>query len=369
LPSGSPKRFSLAVANCQWREAGEYAAYRDMALGDYDVVLHLGDYIYEFGGNDGPKHDRPTAPAHVIETLDDYRLRYGSYKLDEHLQAAHARFPFVTVWDDHDVANNYMGDTLPFSNDTAAIQARKAAAYQAWWENTPTRFAAPTGPALAIYQALEVGDLARIVMLDERQDAAIPPCRDSALGDFGDCADRLGEDRTRLGPEQESFAGKELAKGGVTWSVLGNPVVLAGVDAGGGSSAYYLDTWDGFPQARIRLIDQLAASPNPVVLTGDYHAGMTLDVHAKPFDQSSKVVAPEFMAPPISSPLFAADVSKRTPQLRQQINAHGYLGVTIEPDQLTAHFKVVADVSDGDSKVTEQATWKVEAGNPVAQQV
>ena len=369
LPSGSPKAFNLAVANCQWREAGRYAAYRDMAEGDYDLVLHLGDYIYELAGNAGPKGDRPTEPGHLIETLADYRLRHASYRLDEHLRAAHARFPFVVVWDDHDVANNYMGDTLPTSNDVAFVQARKAAAYQAWWEHMPTRFDPPTGSDLAIYQALDIGDLARIVMLDERQDAAIPPCRDTALGDYGDCDDRLGEDRTRLGAAQETFTSKALAKGGVTWNLLGNPVVLAGVDAGGGSSAFYLDTWDGYPEARIRLIEQLAASTNPVVLTGDYHAGMVLDVHATPFDQGSKVVAPEFMAPPISSPLFDADVSKRTPQLRQQLNSHGYLGVTVTPDLLTAHFKVVADVNDAASKVTEAATWQVQAGDPVATKV
>ena len=113
----------------------------------------------------------------------------------------------------------------------------------------------------------------------------------------------------------------------MTWNLLGNPVVLAGVDAGTGDApSFYLDTWDGFPDARVRLIGQLAGADNPVVLTGDYHAGMVLDVHERPFEDTP-VVCTELMAPPISSPLFPADVSARTPQLRQQLNAHGYLAV------------------------------------------
>ena len=126
------------------------------------------------------------------------------------------------------------------------------------------------------------------------------------------------------------------------------------------------DTWDGYPQARTRLIAELAEVDNPVVLTGDYHAGMVLDVHATPFDQESEVVAPEFMSPPISSALFDADISARTPQLRQQINAYGYLTVEATPDRLTARFRTLADVKDATSGITTAATWQVEPGNPVA---
>jgi alkaline phosphatase D len=145
--------------------------------------------------------------------------------------------------------------------------------------------------------------------------------------------------------------------------------VLAGVDGGTDSAQYYLDTWDGFPTARVRFIEQLAGIDNPVVLTGDYHAGMVLDVHQRPFEQDSPVVAPEFMAPPISSPLFPADVSARTPQLRQQLNNHGYLTVDVEPEQLTATFRVLDDVGRADSPISTGATWRVTAGSPVAEQV
>jgi alkaline phosphatase D len=366
LADGSPDRFRLAVANCQMRETGAYAAYRQMVEEDFDLVLHLGDYIYEYPGVPG---ERMAHPDRMLMTLADYRLRYASYRLDPHLQAAHARFPFVAVWDDHEVANNFMGDDVPGTPEGGDAD-RLAAAYQAWWENLPVRVAAPEGPALEIYRGFAVGDLARVHMLDERQYSDVPPCRpdpDNTI-DFGDCEERTAVDRTRLGPEQETWLDGELRRGGVTWNLVGNPVVLAGVDSGpaDGDAAYYLEVWDGFPQARARLIDSLAAADNPVVLTGDYHQGMVLDVHRTPFDPTSEVVAPEFMAPAISSPLFGADVSPRTPHLREQLNHHGYLAVEVTPDRLTARFQVVDDVVDPDSAVRTASTWVVDAGDPIS---
>jgi len=367
LPDGAPERFGVAVANCQMFESGRYGAYANLVDEDIDLVLHLGDYIYEYPGGDGERSPKPTRP---LQTLADYRIRYAAYKSDPQLQAAHGRFPFVLTWDDHEVANNYMGDLLPGDTDPATGKARKTAAYQGWWENQPTRLDPPEGSVLPVYQAITVGDLLRLHVLDQRQDAAVPPCRDAGNSgaDYGDCAARADEERTRLGDDQEAWLAESLGEGGVTWNLLGNPVVLAGVDAGTDAAAYYLDTWDGFPKARKRLLDQLAEASNPVVLTGDYHAGMVLDVRAEPFDASSKVVAPEFMSPPISSVIFGSDVSARTPHLRQQLNEHGYLTVAVTPERLTATFRVLADVGDADTAVTTAATWHVDAGDPVAKQ-
>ncbi|MCB0958131.1 MAG: alkaline phosphatase D family protein [Acidimicrobiales bacterium] len=364
LPTGAPERFSVAVVNCQMYESGAYGAYRHLADEDVDLVAHLGDYIYEYAGGEG--EGRHSLPNRVLETLGDYRLRYASYRLDPDLAAAHARFPFVATWDDHEVANNYMGDTAPGDVDAEVVRARKAAAYRAWWENLPVRLDPPDGSDLAVYRAFDAGDLARLVLLDERQDAAEPPCRDAqSTGlDFGNCDEVEGEDRTRLGADQEAWLADQLATSTATWNLLGNPVVLAGVDGGSDTAAYYLDTWDGFPQARRRLIAQLAEVSNPVVLTGDYHAGMTLEVRADPFDQSSALVAPEFMAPPISSVLFPQDVSARTPQLLEQLNHHGYLVVDVTPDELTARFRVLDDVADPDTEISTASTWTVRAGDP-----
>lgn len=362
-PGGAPRRFALAVANCQWLDVGRYAAYRRMLDEDLDLVLHLGDYVYEYPG-------ARALPNRVPESVDDWRLRYASYRSDDDLRAAHARFPFVCTWDDHEVRNNYMGDTEPDADDPARVRELKAAAYRAWWESMPTRVPPPDGPDLPIHRHLDAGDLARLYVLDERQDSDRPPCRDDAgaTADFGDCAARAGADRTRLGPAQEEWFADTTAASGATWNVVGNPVVLAGIDAGpaGGDSAFHLDTWDGFPDARLRLIDALADVDNPLVLTGDYHAGMVLDVHRRPFDQDSEVVCTELMAPPISSVLFPGDVAARTPQLRQRLDRHGYLAVELTPDRVTARFRAVADVADPASRVDTAATWTIDAGDPRA---
>ncbi|MCU1368811.1 MAG: Alkaline phosphatase, partial [Ilumatobacteraceae bacterium] len=361
LPDGSPESFGLAVVNCQMYENGAYGAYRNLLDEDIALVVHLGDYIYEYPGGSGD--GRHSLPDRVLRTVEDYRLRYASYKLDPDLQAAHARFPFVATWDDHEVANNYMGDTVPGDAPAAEVEERKTAAYLAWWEHMPVRLDAPDGPDLAVHRDFEMGSLAKLYLLDERQDAAVPPCRDASSSglDYGNCDDVGGEDRTRLGADQEAWLAESLEASTARWNLLGNPVVLAGVDAGKDEPQFYLDTWDGYPDARKRLIAQLAAVDNPVVLTGDYHAGMVLDVHEVPFDQDTPVVAPEFMAPPISSALFDADVTARTPQLRQQINEYGYLVVAVTPDLLTATFRVVDDVGDPETAISTAATWTVTA--------
>jgi alkaline phosphatase D len=368
LPDGSPDSWALAVVNCQMYEGGAYGAYRNLLDEDVDLVVHLGDYIYEYPGGEGD--GRHSLPNRMLETVGDFRLRYASYKLDPDLQAAHARFAFVATWDDHEVANNYMGDTVPGDATAEDVEERKAAAYLAWWENMPVRLDAPEGSDLTVYRDFAIGDLAKLYLLDERQDAAEPPCRNaSSTGlDYGNCDDVEGQDRTRLGADQEAWLASSLEESTARWNLLGNPVVLAGIDAGTDEPAFYLDTWDGYPEAREQLISQLAAVDNPVVLTGDYHAGMVLDVHEVPFDQDSSVVAPEFMAPPISSALFDADVTKRTPQLRQQINEYGYLVVAVTPDELTATFRVIDDVADPATAVTTAAVWTVAAGNPVAEE-
>src|SRR5690606_12149302 len=216
-------------------------------------------------------------------------------------QRVHQRFPFVCTWDDHEVRNNVMGNTLPEGLPPDEVRALRAAAYQAWWEHLPVRLDPPDGADLPVHRHLDIGTLARLYVLDHRQHADVPPCRDSgtAIGDTGDCPDRLADDeRSTLGPEQEDWFAETAAASEVTWNLVGNPVVLAGVDTGPGptdgdegTSVFYLDTWDGFPGARERVIETMAATSNPVVLTGDYHAGMVLDVHRRPFDPDSEVVA------------------------------------------------------------------------------
>ena len=366
----SPDQVRLGIANCQHFEAGFYAAYRHLAEEGVDLVVHLGDYIYELPATGGPDGNRSSKPALPPKTLEEFRLRYASYKVDPDLQAAHAAAPFTLVWDDHEVSDNYMGDTLPNGDPPEAVLELRAAAYQAWWENLPVRVDPPEGPDLDIYHDVVFGDLARLHLLDERQYADEPPCRGETVPyDYGDC-DAVGDDRTRLGADQEAWLDETARQGGVTWNLLGTPVALAGIDAGSGDEAtYFLDLWDGYPVARQQVIDLLAEVDNPVVISGDYHQGMVLDVNETPFDTDSPLVATEFMAPPISSVLFSDDVSERTPQLRQQLDGHGYLVVDVTPESVLAEFRMLDDVTDPDTDVRTASTWRVDVGDPAATEV
>lgn len=363
----SPERVRLAIANCQYFEGGFYAAYRHMIDDDIDLVVHLGDYIYELPSLGGA---RRSLPARTPANLGDFRLRYASYKVDPDLQAAHAALPFTLTWDDHEVADNYMGDVLPSGTPADEVRALRSAAYQAWWENLPVRVPPPDGPELTVYHDVTFGNLARLYLLDERQYADEPPCRgETTPYDTGTC-DAVGDDRERLGAEQEAWLDESARQGGVTWNLLGTPVALAGIDTGSGDEpSFFLDLWDGYPVARQRLIDLLAEVDNPVVISGDYHQGMVLDINEVPFDTDSTLVATEFMAPPISSVLFSAPVAERTPQLRQQLDGHGYLVIDATPEAVTAEFRMLADVGDPDSAISTDATWQVEPGDPEAREV
>lgn len=363
-PEGAAvERFDLAVVNCQQLDAGSYAALRALAEEDVDVVVHLGDYVYEYPGG-------RARPDRVPESLDDWRLRYASYRLDPDLQAVHARHPFICTWDDHEVRDNYAGETVLGHEATPAeVRRMKADAYRAWWEHLPVRLDPPGGPELDVHHHVDVGDLARLYVLDERQWSDPPPCRGSSdLFDGGDCPERRAADRSKLGSHQERWFDEATASSAATWNLVANPQVLAGIDLGTADEPYfYLDSWDGYPRARRRLLDALARTANPVILTGDYHTGAVFDVHLEPFEPGSPVVCAEFLAPPVSSPVFAQAIGPRTPHLRQQLDAHGYLAVRVTPDAVEVRFRVV-DAGDPRAVVAAGPTWTVTAGDPVARQ-
>jgi len=372
-PGAALHRLRLGVVCCQNFGTGHYAAYRHLLDEDLDLVVHLGDYIYELPLGAA---ERPVLPTSVPRSLDEYRLRYASYRADRDLQAAHARYPFLCMWDDHEVTNNYAADTEPDpSASPEAVGARRAAAYRAYWEHLPLRLSPPDGPELTLYRDVTFGRLARLYLLDERQYADEPPCRDTSASDLGNCPARLDE-RRYLGEEQDQWFAAALdgsaASGGeVGWNLIGNPTVIAGVNMGDASTAnYYLETWDGYPVARRRFLARLADErvANPVVLTGDWHAGMVNDVHLDPEDRATPVVATELMAPAISSTLYDAPRAAN-PQIRHQVLKHGYLTAQVEPERLTATFRVLDDAMRPDSGISTDSTWQLTTGEPHAQPV
>lgn len=175
-----PRLLRFAFASCQHYEQGFYTAYRHLANEDLDLVFHLGDYIYE---NSGVREQVRFHTYTELATLQDYRNRLALYKTDPDLQAAHAAFPWVVTWDDHEVDNDYAGKISENNDPEAAFLQRRAAAYQAYYEHLPLRRSSmPRGPDAEIYRSLPFGRLARFYILDTRQYRTDQPCGPERVG-------------------------------------------------------------------------------------------------------------------------------------------------------------------------------------------
>jgi alkaline phosphatase D len=329
--------LSFAFLSCQNFTAGHYTAYQDLVRRDLDVVLHLGDYIYEGpGGSGGVRgYTRPTEAL----TLEDYRVRHADYKRDPDLQAAHAAFPFVMTWDDHEVDNDYADEDGDPDVPREQFLARRAAAYQAYYEHLPLRAAQrPAGPDAQLHRRLAFGDLLQVHVLDTRQYRSDQPACSTE-----DCPEARDPSRTMLGSEQERWLEDGLAGSRAVWDVLANqvPVRRYGTRELGG------DQWDGYDAARTRLLRALAHGPaNPVVVTGDLHSNQVSDLPASFEDPAAPVVATEFMGTSVTS---GGDERVRTSydgfgnswERFRQFGQRGYVAVELTREQLLADYRGV----------------------------
>ncbi len=372
-PVGGTDPFAFVVATCQDPQFGEYGAWHDVATrDDVEAILFTGDYIYELPALDfSPARDGHREWSSPPPTdLDGFRLRYGQVKTDPALQAAHARMPWWLMWDDHEITDNYWsGGPGQFDSAGGDFAARRAAAYQAWWEHQPVRLDPPADGTLAIHRSVRIGDLVELFLIDTRQFADEPPCRDTSALDLGvDCDERNDPTRSLLGADQEAWLLDELGSADARWNALVSPCMFAGLDARGPDDTeakFYLEAWDGYPHARDRVADALAAVPNPVVLSGDYHASFALDV-GPAFGRET--FAPEFMSTAISSSPFAAEIRPANPHVRHFAGDNGYLICRVDADVWTAEYRTVTDVWDPSSVVETTARFAVDAGNPVARE-
>jgi alkaline phosphatase D len=220
-PGAAAERMRFAFASCQQYEQGYYAAYRHMAREDLDLVCHLGDYIYEssWGHDHVRKHE-----AGEPHTLGEYRNRYACYKSDSDLQAAHAAFPWVVTWDDHEVQNDYANAQSQDLDSPDLFLKRRAAAYQAYYEHMPLpQWARPRGPAMHLYARWSFGALANFHVLDDRQYRSPQACPRPGRGGSNvveDCGERLHAQRTLLGPVHEQWLFDGLAQGDARWNII-----------------------------------------------------------------------------------------------------------------------------------------------------
>jgi alkaline phosphatase D len=360
----------FAVANCQNYANGQYAAHRDLAESVPDFAVWLGDYIYEDPAS--PGNADPAARVHLgpePTTLDDYRNRYARYKTDPHLQAAHAVCPWFVIWDDHEVENNYAGLSPQDAADQPTFVARRAAAYQAWWEHQPVRLDPPNAadPEYRIYRDVKWGDLIGLALLDGRQYRSDQACGDVTLSLDPPCPETFDAARTMLGDEQEAWLFDTLGSSTAVWNVIGNQVVLSDATFGGAVLNY--DQWDGYPAERQRIMQHLAdaAVPNLVVLTGDIHLAAVAQLRAGDRGVGTPVGV-EFITTSVSSegtiPDQITGVLKAFPNLVDaELTHRGYSLHTVTPQRWTAEYRIVADVLRADSEVTSLGSYVVEAGS------
>jgi alkaline phosphatase D len=373
---GSAKdRFRFAFASCQHFGQGFFTAYDAMMNDDLDLIVHLGDYIYESDWGQKVRFHLPEP-----ETLEAYRNHHALYKSDTHLQAAHAWHPFAVTWDDHEVDNDYAGDQSEDRMPPEKFLKRRAAAYQAYYEHMPLRRTArPDGPSMTLYTSLNFGDLASIAMLDNRQYRADQACQGPER--FGgqlitDCAERDDPARTILGPLQERWLLGHLARTRGKWKVIGQQTLMAPVDQKQGEgSSHWSDGWDGYPAARQRILSHIASRniSDVVVVGGDIHSFCAADLKADFADAKAAPIATEFVATSVTSAsgLSNAQVEKYKPE-----NPHikffdsqerGYALATVTPGEWRTEFRAVSGVTTPEATARTLQSFAVEAGKPGVQ--
>jgi alkaline phosphatase D len=375
-PGAPVGRLRFAFASCQHWEQGYFTAYRAMLDDGLDVVVHLGDYIYETASwaetvrsHEGPE---PT-------TLAAYRARHALYKLDPDLQRAHAAYPWVVTWDDHEVDNDYAGAESEDRDPPETFLRRRAAAYQAYWEHMPLRpTVEPRGPALRLHRRVTWGDLVETSVLDTRQYRSDQPCGEGRPGGANlvdACQARLGPSQTMTGPDQERWLLLGLARSRARWNVIAQPQLMAELRqrTPAGAEAYWTDGWDGYAAARARILTHLATHrvANPVVIGGDIHSFWVTDLKPDFRDPGSPTVATEFVGTSLTSlgvpyQAFAA-LLPDNPHVRFfESRFRGYVRCEVTAGRWTADLRVLDDVRDPRTRVRTLATFVVENGRPGA---
>ena len=381
-----PGALRVAFASCQRWEHGQYAAWRHLAADQPDLVLFLGDYIYEYAT---PKTTTDLARTHSLRhatTLADYRDRYALHKSDPALQLAHATCPWAVTWDDHEVQNDYAADAgRGEAAGSTAFLAQRSAAWQAFYENMPLRAASLQRPAstsgwdaLQIYRRLRWGQLAHIHLLDSRQYRSWQACRTPDASSApavrpADCAELAQPQRSLLGSAQERWLDAGLAADAASaqatrWSVIAQQTLFSPRHYP--SSTVPTDAWDGYPAARQRLLQSVArhAPRNTVLLGGDIHQNYVCRVHADAARADSAVVASEFCGTSISSRSGTTQakvdaIVRHNPHvLLARCDQRGYGLADITPTRWTTTLRVVDDPLRADSGASTLARFVVEDG-------
>jgi alkaline phosphatase D len=364
-----PASLAMSFASCSQFEHGFFTAYRRLAEDQPDLVLHLGDYQYEYGKD---TYVSPTGNVRDHEgpetvSLADYRQRLAQYKTDPDLQAAHAVAPWLVVFDDHEVDNNWADEIAENAASQPGFLDRRAAAFRAYFENMPLRRTAlPSGIDMRLHRRLQWGRLANFHMLDTRQYRDDQACGDG----YQDCADAADPARSLPGSEQEAWLADGFAASTQRWDVLGQQVFLGRRDSTATpDNRVSMDAWDGYPASRDRVVGSWSSVRNPIVLTGDVHAHWGSEVLADWEDPDSEVLGSEFVTSSITSGGDGYDKADGThpwaaqnPNLTFWTNLRGYVRTRITPDSFAVDYRCLPKVTAAGAPAFTRASFVVEDG-------
>jgi alkaline phosphatase D len=368
--NSSPDRLRFAFASCQHYETGLYTAYEHMANDELDLVVHLGDYIYENAGEEGRvrKH-----MGNETESLDDYRIRHAQYKTDALLQSMHASCPWMVTWDDHEFDNDCADDFCEHPGiDRAKFLQRRANAYQAYYEMMPLRSTSvPNGPDMQLYRKVSFGRLAEFLVLDTRQYRTDQP-HDGELHEIDDAA--MSPSATMLGAAQLKWTQKSLTDSLARWNVLAQQVLMAMVHVVGEKGhGYSMEKWPGYAYEREQLLQFVADRKisNPIVLTGDIHSNWVNELRVDHRQVEAPAIATEFVGTSLSSDGDNTDKADELVKVKDEnpgvrfVNAErGYVRCTVTPDTWRSDFQVVPFITRPGAPVVTRASFVVESGRP-----
>ncbi|WP_090142628.1 alkaline phosphatase [Limnohabitans sp. DM1] len=365
-------RLRIALASCQHYEQGFYVAHREMAQRDLDLVLFVGDYIYE---SSNPRYMLRKHQGGVPRQLDEYRERHAQYKTDADLQACHAAHSWVMTWDDHEVVNDYANDLDRNYTDPQVFLRRRAAAYQAYFEHMPLRLGPdPANTSqMRIHDRMAWGRLADLWTLDCRQYRDHQACPDPNRGGgrvVMGCEALADPSRTMLGTAQEQWFTEGLSSSTKRWKLVAQSTQMSssGVNTPLGRSAF-TDGWDGYPQARARLLNNVAQArvQNVLMLGGDVHMNVAAQLRVQAGDERSPVVASELVSTSITSrglgEKLLAQIRDSNPDiLHARSDERGYTLIDVKHEGVSAQFRTTTNPAQADGVLKTQARFQVQSG-------
>ena len=380
-PTEASPRLRIALASCQHYEAGYFNVHRDIAASDVDLVLFVGDYLYE---NELPGYLRVRQHPHQFPrdtakfTLGHYRQHHAAYRQESDLRACHAAHPWLMVWDDHDVLNDYACLNEPDHElDTEQFIKLRTAAYQAYFEHLPiSPKRAPVAENMRMHERYEWGQLAEFWTLDTRQFRSPHVCgtwrgpRNGRM--LWRCPDALKPERSMLGQDQELWLADGLAASTKAWKFIVQTTQISPSGLTGRfGSLLYGDGWDAFPAARERLMAAIAQPrvPDVVCLGGDVHRHVAANLRLQPADLQSPIVASEIVTSSITSPGLSEFITQwmkavNPDLLHLRSDGRGFVLLDVTPQQVACEFRATPHPVRADSRLSTQARYVIDRGVP-----